>query len=97
MPNPSNSQAMNAPVWDENTVAAAVVLTGGPDAVTIAGYYVIISNIGAANVFVSPGPAAPGVLVPPGSSFEIATGAGSAMTVTGTVGQQVVVAQFVGD
>lgn len=89
-----NVQGMNSPLWNENTSVGAVVLTGGFDQVTITGYYLIISNVGANNVFVGPSDSVPGVLLQPGGTFETAAKAGSNLYVEGTLGQPVTVVQY---
>ena len=89
-----NVQGMNNPLWNENTSVGAVVLTGGFDQVTITGYYLIISNVGANNVFVGPSDSVPGVLLQPGGTFETAAKAGSNLYVQGTATQPVTVTQY---
>ena len=92
----NSSVLRNNPVWDETVTAAAIVLTApGPDVVPLLGTYVVVSNIGANNVYVLPTAGlAPGVLVVPGGSFETATKPSSVMTLSGTAGQQVVVLTY---
>jgi hypothetical protein len=69
-------------------------LTGGFDAVTIVGYYVIVSNIGSSNIWIGPGNAAPGVLIQPGGSFETAILAGSPFYIMGAIGDVASVIQY---
>lgn len=93
--NPTDQITANAPFWDTTTTTAATVLTGGFDAVTVAGYYVIVSNVGANNAYIGSSNATPGILVQPGGSFETAIRAGAPLFITGTAGQAVTVVQFV--
>jgi hypothetical protein len=97
MANPTTAERMNRPVWNNSTTATAVALTGGFDAVSTAGYYVIISNVGANTVYVGPSNATPGILLQPGASFETAIIPGSALYVQGTAAQPVSVVQYVGE
>ena len=96
MANPTNAERMNRPVWNNSTAVGAVSLTGGFDAVSTDGYYVIISNVGANNCFVGPSNTVPGVLLQPGGTFETAIIPGSALYAQGTAGQPITVVQYVG-
>jgi len=97
MANPTTAERMNRPVWNNSTTAAVQLLTGGFDAVSTAGYYVIISNVGANTAYVGPSNVDPGVLLQPGASFETAIIPGSTLYVQGTAGQPVSVVQYVGE
>lgn len=94
MSNPSQGQAMNAPIWNANTSAQTVVLTGGADPVTTTGFYIIISNTGANNIWVSPDNAVQGIQVAPGESLEFAISSVSALFFVGTALQTVSVVEF---
>jgi hypothetical protein len=72
MANPTDAKAANAPYWNNDTVTANVALTGGFDAVTLTGYYVIVSNIGANNVWIGSNNTTQGILLAPGATFETA-------------------------
>jgi hypothetical protein len=96
MANPTDAKAANAPYWNNDTVTANVALTGGFDAVTLTGYYVIVSNIGANNVWVGSNNTTQGILLAPGATFETACLQGSPFYVTGTAAQPVTVLQYVG-
>lgn len=97
MANPTNANRMNRPVWNNTASVAAVALTGGFDAVSTDGYYVIISNVGANNCFIGPSNTVPGVLLQPGATFETAIIPGSALFAQGTAGQPITVVQYVGE
>ena len=94
MANVTNGPAMNAPVWNDSTTISNEVLTGGFDQITVAGYYLIISNIGASNVWVGPNDAAQGILLQPGATFETAIAAASDLYVIGTAAQPITVVQY---
>ncbi len=87
MANPTDAKAANAPYWNNDTVTANVALTGGFDAVTLTGYYVIVSNIGANNVWIGSNNTTQGILLAPGATFETACLQGSPFYVTGTAAQ----------
>jgi len=95
MPNPVQGQAMNAPVWNENTTTQIVPMTGAFDPVTVAGYYAVFSNIGANDVWVGPSAADLGVRVPPAAAFETAISPGSPVYVLGTAGQAISVVEYI--
>jgi len=97
MANPTNAERMNRPVWNNTASVTAVALTGGFDAVSTDGYYVIISNVGANNCFIGPSNTVPGVLLQPGATFETAIIPGSALFAQGTAGQPITVVQYVGE
>lgn len=97
MANPTNAERMNRPVWNNTASVAAVALTGGFDAVSTDGYYVIISNVGANNCFIGPSNTVPGILLQPGATFETAIIPGSALFAQGTAGQPITVVQYVGE
>jgi hypothetical protein len=94
MANPTNAERMNRPVWTSETTVGLVALTGGFDAVTVTGYYVMISNIGANVCHVGPDSVNPGVLLQPGASFETAIKEGSPLYVQGTATQPISVVQY---
>ena len=94
MANILNVQAMNSPVWNEATTVSVQGLTGGVDPVTVTGYYLNVSNVGANNVYVGPDNTGAGILLQPGGSFETAIAPGSDLFVTGTAGQIVSVVQY---
>jgi hypothetical protein len=94
MANPTYPPRANAPFWNASTTVSIEVLTGGFDAVTVTGYYLIVSNIGANNVWIGPDALNQGILVQPGGSFETAILAGSAFYVLGTIGEAVSVVQY---
>lgn len=94
MPNPTQGQAANAPVWNPTTIAQAVILTGAADLVAITGYYIVLSNTGANNVWISPDPAVQGVLVSPGETFETAIMPNSSFYVVGTAAQPVSIVEY---
>ena len=94
MPNPVHGQAMNAPIWNQNTTVQIVALTGAYDAITVTGYYVVISNVGANDVHVGPVNGTTGVRVPPAASFETAISPGSPIFVLGTAAQAVSVVEY---
>ena len=94
MANVLNVQAMNSPVWNAATTVSIEGLTGAVDHVTVTGYYLIISNVGATNVYVGPDITGAGVLLQPGGSFETAITPGSDLYLTGTAGQMVTVVQY---
>jgi hypothetical protein len=89
-----NSEAMNAPVWNEYTTVTIETLTGGYDQITVSGYYVIISNTGANNINVGPNNTTLGILVQPGGTFETAIAPGAALYVNGTATQTATVIQY---
>lgn len=95
MANPTTPERMNRPVWNNTTAVQGVALTGGFDAVTTTGYYVIISNTGANTAYVGPDNATPGIMLQPGESFETAIIPGSGLYVQGTAGQGVSVVEYV--
>lgn len=97
MANPTNAERMNRPVWNNTASVAAVALTGGFDAISTDGYYVIISNVGANNCFIGPSNTVPGILLQPGATFETAIIPGSALFAQGTAGQPITVVQYVGE
>ena len=91
----NSSVLRNNPVWDESVTSTSITLTGGADVVPLVGVYVIVSNIGANNIWIFPTVAtSPGVLVVPGASFETATKPSSIMSVLGTAAQDVVVLTY---
>lgn len=92
--NPTPQQAAG-PIWNHEQTVQEVSLTGAADPVTIAGYYVVISNTGANNVRISPSNAIEGVLIPPGGSFETAIVPGSPMFAKGTAGQPLTLIEYV--
>ena len=94
MPNPTSAARVNRPVWNTSTSVSSISLTGGFDAVPLTGYYIVLSNIGANNVWVGPSNSVPGILLQPGESFETAVLSGSGMYVFGTAGQPVSVVQY---
>jgi len=94
MPNPTDGRAMNAPVWNPTTTVQSVTLTGGFDAVTIGGYFVIISNTGASNASVGPDAVTEGVLLQPGETFETAVVPASPLFVKGTAAATVSVVEY---
>ena len=96
MANPTDAKAANAPIWNNNTTVSEETLTGGYDAITVTGYYVIISNTGANNVNIGPSNSTLGVLLQPGGTFETACVKGSPLFVNGTATQTVNVNQYVG-
>lgn len=96
MANPTDAKAANAPIWNNDTAVSVTTLTGGYDAVTIDGYYVIISNTGANNVNIGPSNSVLGVLLQPGGTFETACIKGAPLYVNGTAAQTVTVVQYVG-
>ena len=94
MPNPTNNEGANAPLWNASTTQQVVTLTGGFDALTTTGYFVIISNTGANNISVGPSNTVAGVLVQPGATFETAIIAGSPIFITGTAAQTATVIEY---
>ena len=94
MSNPSQGQAMNAPVWNANTTVQTVVLTGGFDTVSTTGFYIIISNTGANNIWVGPDAVSQGIQVAPGESLEFAISSVSPLFFVGTAAQTVSVVEF---
>lgn len=96
MANPTSADRMNRPVWNNETVHQNVALTGGFDAVVTTGYFCIISNIGANNIYVGPVNTAPGIMVQPGGSFETAISPGSPLFVQGTAAQPIAVVEYKG-
>jgi hypothetical protein len=94
--NPTNAQRMNRPVWGAETTNQVVGLTGALDALTITGYYIIISNTGANNVYVGASASVPGILLQPGASFETAIEAGSPIYASGTAAQPLNILEFLG-
>ena len=101
----NDKQNANNPLWDHRTNGYVHTLTiGGGTADKIAPTtelgnptYVIISNVGANNVWVSTaeaGAAGQGILVQPGATFETAMGENPSLFVFGTVGQTVYILTY---
>ena len=93
----NDRQNKNNPIWDNTTRCVSVPLTGADQ--TLTGplsfgnpYYIIISNVGANNVWVSPNAiagAGNGILIPPGATFETPFGENPPLHVFGTLGQAI--------
>tara|TARA_R110002020_G_scaffold85315_2_gene210637 strand:- start:315 stop:611 length:297 start_codon:yes stop_codon:yes gene_type:complete len=94
--NPTNADRMTRPVWTSETTVQAVGLTGGFDALTITGYYILINNVGANNVYIGPDAATPGVLLQPGETFETAISPGSPIYAQGTAAQPISIIEYKG-
>ena len=98
----NDRQNKNNPIWDNTTRCVLVPLDGTDQ--TLTGplpfgnpYYIIISNVGANNVYISPqaigGPGF-GILIPPGATFETAFGENAALHVFGTAGQTISIVMY---
>tara|TARA_R110000823_G_scaffold281682_1_gene399924 strand:+ start:144 stop:434 length:291 start_codon:yes stop_codon:yes gene_type:complete len=94
MANVLNVQAMNSPVWNAATTVSVEVMTGASDKITVSGYYIVISNVGANNIYVGPDDSGSGILLQPGGSFETAIKPGSNLYIFGTAAQPVTVVHY---
>lgn len=96
----NDKQNANNPLWDKRTTSQALVLTGAPQPISgLAAFgnpsYIIISNIGTNNVWVSPDPGVVGgILVQPGATFETAVGGEPSIHILGTAAQTVFILQY---
>ena len=96
----NDRQNANNPLWDKRTSGQALALTGAAQPISgLVAFgnpsYIIISNIGANNVWVSPDPAVVGgILVQPGATFETAVGEEPSIHILGTVAQMVFILQY---
>ena len=98
MPTTNNQVLANSPVVTATTATMDVLLTGGGVQDEIAGssssmtgsfdpYHLLLSNIGAANLYVSTMQGIKGVLLAPGSAMNLALSAGAKVYVTRVAAQ----------
>lgn len=101
----NDKQNANNPLWDKRTsgyVHTLVINAGNADKVSgTADFgnpsYVVISNVGANNIWISPataGATGNGVLVQPGGTFETALGENAEVYIHGTAGQTVYILTY---
>ena len=62
----------NNPVWSAEVTSEVTAMTGARVRLNTSGTYIIISNTTAVNVTLHAGDTAPGIVIEPNGSFEIA-------------------------